>query len=423
MLGDFYDPEQQTRAEILRSGFLNNLVDVKPKILKDLHKDVLPLYRDLVEGTRSKEVARLLGVAREMLESRPAHPWKSPSAILDSLAAVAPAVSGFDLFRVAFAKWSDRWTMVDTWIHDEVLYRLAVWVLHPETEKLIQPPAPDWSLWLLEVEEQKKQIAKIKRKANSAKLSKEDRAWYKKELRSLEENLKKGRESVKEDKRIVREKRVPRYRWVLHPPLPPPSLPRPVPIRVTQSVYESEPFQSLLRHGGVYETKEFQPIRDRLQLVSGRKSPNNHVAPTPEVRYPLPAPPLEAFDELTERWTSYKERMDKVLAQYRESVYDRAIGPRQVADRTLTGGLAPLDTREGAGDPFMWLAKHHAGATYGEVASQQRAENDRKGKRKRKGKKKQTPEWNSVAIAIRACATDIDLTLRPTPGRKDPRKR
>ena len=117
MCGQFYDPEQQTRAEVIRREFLNHLVDVKTKILKDLHKDVLPLYRDLVEGARSKEVARLLEVAREMLESRPAHPWKSPSAILDPLAAVAPAVSGFDLFRFAFAKWSDSCPMVVPLLH------------------------------------------------------------------------------------------------------------------------------------------------------------------------------------------------------------------------------------------------------------------------------------------------------------------
>ena len=356
------DPEKNTQAEPLQRDFLALIANEIPEVLKDLHDDVLPKYRAFVEQTRSKEVGRLLTSAIEAVTTGAECSEEPPSAILESLMGVLPMVGGLEAFQGAFGDWYGQYHLPDAWARDEALERLKAWVLYPETEVLAPRPKEDWRSWWSKLEaEQRRRIAKIKEKAESDDQSKSDKKWYRKEQRYLEKELKEARKRVKENKKIVREKGVPRYRWVL-PPSPPTIPPKPVPIRVTQSVYESEPFQYLLRHGGVYETWDDIDRDGRIRLQRGAHGP-----PYSDIR-----------------------------------------------TEALFGGLEPSPgTRESSfGDPLMWVVQHQVLEwSYKRVTAENQVEKNQK-------KEKDKPSRDHVAETIRDLATAMGLTLRPTQGRR-----
>ena len=349
MPGEFDDPEQNTQSELLQRDFLALIAGVKPKVLNDLHKNVLPLYRDLVG--QSEAAGRLLSITRDK--------WESPSAVLNALTGMEP---GLEVFLAAFGDWYGQYHLPDAWAQDEALRRLTFWVLYPETEVLAPRPKEDWSSWWSKLEaEQRRRIAKIKEKAESDDQSKSDKKWYRKEQRYLEKELKEARKRVKENKKIVREKGVPRYRWVL-PPSPPTIPPKPVPIRVTQSVYESEPFQYLLRHGGLYEAWDDIDRDGRIRLQRGAHGP-----PYSDIR-----------------------------------------------TEALFGGLEPSPgTRESSfGDPLMWVVQHQVLEwSYKRVTAENQVEKSQK-------KEEDKPSRDHVAETIVDLATAMGLTLRPTQGRR-----
>ena len=368
MLGDFYDPEQHTHAQSIQHNFLACVAEIELRVLKSLHKKVLPLYRDLPTA-ETKSVGRILKATKGILESRPVEPWESPSAILASLT----PTPNLTAFQAAFGDWYTHWNLPDAWAHDEALYRLSVWVLYPETEILAHPPRPDWSWRTKEARKQRGRIATMKRRANSNKLDEDDREFYEKEQRYLEKELDKQIKDMNKNKADVREKRRlrPRHRWLLFP--------RP-----------------------------------------------NTKPPEEGVRGPMKPPKLDSFDELTERWTSYEERTIALLHQYRRDVYSRALEPsrceplprkkgkKPFSRRELTGGLVPWSfTREGYKDQLRWVVQHQVmGRTCPEVAGMQRRENGRKGKTAHK------PSDPYVTSAVSALMKKMGLTPRKTPGRR-----
>ncbi len=371
MRSEFFDPELHTKAEVLQGGFLNACEDETPEVLVGLHDDVLPMYRCLVERTRSKEVQRLLTGAREALTTGAVRSEEPTSTVLHSLMGVSPMVEGLESFQCAFAQWYGGYHLPDAWVHDQALDRLAFWLVHPETESLPSIPDEDWGVAPFEAE-QEKRIAEFKEKAESEDRSKDDRKWYKEEQRNLEKELRDFRLHMKESEREAKQKQSPRHRFpVSRPP----------------------------------------------------------VAAEREPRRPLSPPKLVAFDETNELWGNWEQRAFRVIEEYQEAVWKRALQParREIQLRRhgrprfdrgeLTGGLEPWpETRYRSGDPLIWLIRYQVlGQAPADIAREQRAENKQKWLELEKEKEEQPnfePGADAVRKSINQLAGGMNLTIR-----------
>ena len=235
--GEWYDPAQRLRAEWLGLNFLTRIENEEPRVLEELHDEVLAAYQGLVNQHQSKDVERLLysrGHAIAAAAGAPSskHSWELPSAIFRSLMEASHPVPGLESFRLAFMGWYEKWHLPDAWAHDQAFYLLSDWVFNPQGESRSDDD-DDWSLCHEIEKERKENIAEIKKQiAEMAKLKpagqhersksgivllvRAIKERYEKELRDLEKELKQYRRDMKKNQEIVKRKRsrASGYRWL-----------------------------------------------------------------------------------------------------------------------------------------------------------------------------------------------------------------